>query len=652
MSAHDRLMTAPELAKALGLALRTVQVRAQREAWPTTDDPGHSQRKLFKFSDLPPTVQAEIIQREETVAAAIAKHEASVADAARMESDEQRAAVWLAYEQAKGWQKRAAGERVDALVMLERLAAEGQSFRRARVKVADHYTAQGVRRCSVRTLERWEQTVRDKPRCDWLAYLLPAGKKPRSSCDIPEAAWLVFLADYLRVEQPSAASCYRRLQQQAKANRAWGVLPSLDTFMRRLAVEVSASQIALRREGEEAMMALGPKIERSRAGLAVMERVNADGHKFDVAVAWPDSSIARPMIVGWQDIASGKLLGWRVGKTETSDLVRLSFCDMVKSYGIPAHAYLDNGRAFASKKNTGGLATRYRYKVKAEDPEGVITRLGTQVHWVTPYNGKAKPVERMWRDFAQDIAKRPEFAGAYLGNSPSAKPENYGSRAIPYEDFMRVLAEAVAEHNARPGRRASRCAGRSFDDTFAEGYAAATIKRATKQQLSLLLLASEVVKVSGKTADVTLAGNRYWGECLIPHMREKIELRFDPENLHATVHAVALDGSYIGEVPCTAPLGWESGDREREAIKAQAEWRKAHKRERAAAQRVEAAHGAKDAMPPVPVGVPSPAAVAMFVPKNKKAAPRAVAANESGPGYDPDLIRALAEKQGIRGFNW
>ena len=90
MSAHDRLMTAPELAKALGLALRTVQVRAQREAWPTMDDPSHSQRKLFKFSDLPPTVQAEIIQREETVAAAIAKHEASVADAERVESKGQR----------------------------------------------------------------------------------------------------------------------------------------------------------------------------------------------------------------------------------------------------------------------------------------------------------------------------------------------------------------------------------------------------------------------------------------------------------------------------------------------------------------------------------------------------------------------------------
>jgi hypothetical protein len=55
----------------------------------------------------------------------------------------------------------------------------------------------------------------------------------------------------------------------------------------------------------------------------------------------------------------GKLLGWRLGETETAAVARLAFADVVRDFGIPGHVYLDNGRAFASKNMTGGVATRF-----------------------------------------------------------------------------------------------------------------------------------------------------------------------------------------------------------------------------------------------------------------------------------------------------
>jgi hypothetical protein len=46
------------------------------------------------------------------------------------------------------------------------------------------------------------------------------------------------------------------------------------------------------------------------------------------------------------------------------------------AFGIPVHCVLDNGRGFASKWITGGNATRFRFKVQAEDPTGLLVGLG------------------------------------------------------------------------------------------------------------------------------------------------------------------------------------------------------------------------------------------------------------------------------------
>ncbi|WP_328809175.1 transposase domain-containing protein, partial [Profundibacterium mesophilum] len=70
--------------------------------------------------------------------------------------------------------------------------------------------------------------------------------------------------------------------------------------------------------------------------------------------------------------------------------------------------------------------------------------MGIELHWATPGHGQAKPIERAFRDFADNIAKDPRFAGAYVGHKPDAKPENYGSTAIDIDRFVAVVGEGVA----------------------------------------------------------------------------------------------------------------------------------------------------------------------------------------------------------------
>ena len=195
--------------------------------------------------------------------------------------------------------------------------------------------------------------------------------------------------------------------------------------------------------------------------------------------------------------------------------------------------WLDNGRAFASKWITGGTANRYRFKVRDEDPAGLLTTLGVEIHWTTPYSGQSKPIERAFRDLAEEIAKHPICAGAYTGNRPDAKPENYGNAAIPI-DMLRAHVQAqIAEHNARPGRRTETAKGRSFDETFATSMAAPTtiVRWPTDAQRALWLLAAERVHAQKGSGELHLFGNRYWSEELNARAGTKVTVRFDPGDL-------------------------------------------------------------------------------------------------------------------------
>jgi len=578
--------TSAQIAEALGQHERSIERRALREAWPFTAEATRGgQRRLYALADLPGPVQVALVRRHALQAAVEApprsKRERVAPSEARLRSAAAR------YERAPTKQKAVAIARNAALIAVEHLVRQGTGRMAAREAVVAELQMKGERGASVASLMRWESLVARASRHHWVALLLPEWCGRPSLKDIPADAWDLFKADYLRPSAPSAAGCYERLQRIAKA-RGWAKLPALRTFERRIARELPHRVLVLARQGEEALMRLYPAQERDHSVFDALEAVNSDGHRFDVFVRFPSGEIGRPTLVGIQDIYSGKLLGWRLGETETAAVARLAFADVLRDFGIPRHVYLDNGRAFASKDMTGGLPTRFRFKVKAEDPIGLLPQLGIEVHWVLPYSGQSKPIERAWRDLCDRIAKHPAFEGAYTGNKPDAKPENYGSRAVDWETFNRVVREEIAAHNARQGRKAPTCAGRSFDETFAESYSRAVIKRATPEQQRLMLLASDVVTV-GRDGSVHIAGNRYWTEALTGHIGKKVVLRFDPENLHAGVGVYSLGGVYIDDAEKKNAVGFADKAAAGEAKRARTQMKRAAKDMLRAERRLSAA---------------------------------------------------------------
>ncbi|MDF1691739.1 MAG: transposase domain-containing protein [Zhongshania sp.] len=559
----DRRFSVREIVDATGLNQSTISRRVNKELWPyTTETVVGGTRRLYSLSDLPKDIQQPLILAE---ARQSAEQEQELADTA-----------WKVYERAGANAKAEAKRRLEALLFREKLTFSGLGKSAATDKAADEFGANRA------TIYKWVELVKGIERSNWLAHLLPQYEgKPKRSAECTPEAWDFFKADYLRNEQPSIASCYERLKRAARAN-GWAI-PAIRTFNRWCTERIPLSVRILRREGEHALSARFPSVERTVRNMHALEWINGDGYQHNVFVKWPDGTIDRPKTWFWQDVHARKILSYRVDLTENTDSIRLSFGDLVEQFGIPSHATIDNTRAAANKWMTGGVANRYRFKVKEDDPLGIFPLLGVQVHWTSvdkagtqaKGRGQAKPIERAFGvgGLGDYVDQHPDFAGAYTGKNVNAKPENYASKAIPLEDFVRVLNEEILHWNAREGRRTEMAGGTlSFDQVFNESYAVAPIRKATEAQRRLWLLTAESIRVD-KTGCFTLeAGartgqgrdgrNRYFAQELLEYGDRgiKIVVRFDPDHLHESVYVYTLDGRFITTADCLEAKGFGDSD--------------------------------------------------------------------------------------------
>ena len=439
---------------------------------------------------------------------------------------------------------------------------------------------------ATRTIWNWMGMIEGVRSDDRLPYLAPrhrAAPEERRRAAVKDCDPDFFdqiKADYLRNEAPPFTDCYRRALRVAKA-KGWATLPER-TMRRRLDAAVSTAVQVLARQGVDALKRMYPVQVRDKTCLGALEAVNADFHKFDVFVKWPapkgePEQIIRPQMVAFQDIYSGRILSWRLDVSPNSTAVLLAAGDMISEWGIPEHVLLDNGREFAAKAITGGASTRYRFKVREEDIPGLFTALDCTIHWATPYSGQSKPIERAFRDMCASISKDPRFAGAYTGNRPDAKPENYGSKAIALEDFLTVLAEGIEEHNTRQGRRSEVAYGRSFAEVFAESYATRPIRKATETQRRWWLLAADRVRADANTGAVWFQGNEFWADWMHKIQGERVIIRFDPAAFWDGVHVYSEGNAYLGHAPVRQKVGFFDMDEARAHARARGAWIKAER---------------------------------------------------------------------------
>jgi len=557
--------TAKEIAAALGISRQAVDKRETRESWLYKEATGRGgKRRLYQINDLPADVQAALLAGQEPtvetpLTSAIAEE---LGNNVEPLFTYDRDNLWANYERKPEKQKAKAKLKLQAINSALALIENGIPKTKAWATAAKTY---GFHKT---TLYRWYNDVKKYDQADWLAALVPGYTGRTATAECSTEAWDFFKADYLRLEKPTASACYYRLKRAANEH-GWQI-PTLRTLERRIKTETPATIRVLKREGELALQQLYPAQQRTVRDLHALQWINGDGYQHNVFIKWPNGDIERPKTWVWQDIYSRKILAYRVDVTENTDQIRLSFGDLVETYGIPEHATIDNTRAAANKWMTGGVPNRYRFKIKEDDPLGLFPLLGIKVHWTSVLNGKghgqAKPVERAFGigGIGEVVDKHPAFAGAYTGHNTTAKPENYGSTAIPIELFLKILSEEITAHNAKEQRRTEICGGiQSYDQAFNASYKTATIRKATKEQRRLWLMTAEAIRVKPDGSLILEAGsaigvgkNRYSSPALHEYGRHKIVVRFDPQNLHDTVHCYTLDGRYIDTAHCIEATGF------------------------------------------------------------------------------------------------
>lgn len=568
--AHAReWFTAAELAE-LGLPglagdKRAINRRAQEERWSMRSAAGEPLCRPrtgrgggveFHVSLLPATARLELARRGET-----AVRPSPVA--ADTDTGGWR---WLEAQSSK---VRAEGERrLQIILELELLEGSGMTRTAAINEVASRL------QIGKATLWTWLRLIEGVARENRLPALAPRRKGGGAEAEMDPGLWNLFLSDYLRLSAPTLSACYDRTA--AVAAEKGLSMPSEKTLRRRIEREIPKPVLLYRRGGEEALRRSIPSQRRTVADLHALECVNIDGHKFDVFVKTPDGRVIRPIMVAIQDVYSRKFLSWRVGGEESAVQARLAFADVFETFGIPKECVLDNGRAWASKWITGGAKSRFRFKIKEEEPTGLLTGLGIGIHWALPYRGQSKPIERGFRDLCETIAKHPAMEGAYTGNNPMAKPENYGSRAIEWNAFLAHVDRGMAAHNAKQKRRTEMARGRSFDDVFNESYASASarIGKASPDHMRQALLAAEQKRVDRRTGEIELYGNRYWSASCGEYHGEKVTVRFDPDNLLRDVHLYAQDGRYLTSATVIQDTGFLNAAEAKDAAKRWANYRK------------------------------------------------------------------------------
>jgi hypothetical protein len=401
---------------------------------------------------------------------------------------------------------------------------------------------------AVSTLERWLSKVWHQPRQYWQVILLESrpGRTVQAECDA--TAWDWYKGYFLTRDRPTHALTYRRLQRIAEKQVPAWVIPCARTLERRLDAEVSWFTQVLLRDGAEAMARLLPPMERDKTCFNAGEAVNGDGLKFDrLNVLFPDGEVLTTATAWfWQDINSGRILAWRAGKTENTDLFRLSVYDLT-ALCAPKYMWVDNTRVAANKLMTAGAEQRHRFKDDPEDGVGLLVQLGIRPFFTNPdqemSNPGAKPIERAFGigGLHEAVATHPRFTNR--GRSRAT--------AIPFAEFCEVLAEEVAHHNAQEKRRTRVCRGvLSFDQAWAEGVAVATPRRLSEGQRRLLLMAREVVTASRCRVRINagrgpLGHNAYFSEHLAEFDGQKVCVHYDPTNLSAGSHIYSLDGRYL-----------------------------------------------------------------------------------------------------------
>lgn len=243
------------------------------------------------------------------------------------------------------------------------------------------------------------------------------------------------------------------------------------------------------------------------------------------------------------DLASGALVGYRLGRTPTAAGVCYAIRHALQGFGVPKLFQRDNGREFTARR-LGGEARRLQSPHARDlegqrrwpavlpanaDSQGVWAALGVQLTTCLPVAPWGKGAEALLRAFFG--AWECDLPG-YCGRSPESRPERLAAdekagRLLTLDEFRGLFAQQVERWNM-----SHVCGDRPAPPlTMYETHQAEHPEarwRPDPAALSFLLEDERQARVYDD--GVRMGGRCWWGRNLELHVGERVRVRYDAED--------------------------------------------------------------------------------------------------------------------------
>lgn len=301
----------------------------------------------------------------------------------------------------------------------------------------------------------------------------------------------------------------------------------------------------LYREGEKAFNdKVEPYIERDISKIEVGDVLVADGHVLNFEVINPFKGMpTRATLVGFFDWKSGALVGYEIMMSENTQCIASALRNSILNLGrIPKIVYQDNGKAFRSK---------YFQKCNFDEAgfNGVYANLGITSVFAKVRNAKAKPIERFFLEFQEELEK---MMPSYIGTSIEDKParlmrgetlhkahylKTTGGRIPTVQETIKCIDYWLNYHNSKPRAEIENMSIKELLNTVQK-------EKIDVSKLNHLMMKTET-KVIHRNG-IRFLNQNYYNEALFG-LREQVYIRYSLFDL-SKVFVYSIKGEFI----CTA----------------------------------------------------------------------------------------------------
>ena len=290
------------------------------------------------------------------------------------------------------------------------------------------------------------------------------------------------------------------------------------------------------REGNKALHdKVLPYITRDVSKLEVGDVIVGDGHRLSFFIKHPyTGKPVRPMMVAYQDWKSGGFVGFEIMLEENTQCIASALRNSIINLGkVPKFVYQDNGKAFKAKYFIeNGLS-------------GLFTNLGIQPVYAKPYNAKAKPIERLFREL-QDSCEvlLPSYSGTSIIKKPAQLKRNEKLHKALYKVNIPSLEQVtnfiknwlIKYHYEQPCPHVK---GKTIGEVLESGKG----EGVNLETLDDLMMAREIKKIYRN--GILFLKNNYYDEALFGYKKEVI-IKYSLFNL-SSIKVYKLNGEFLCE---------------------------------------------------------------------------------------------------------